>query len=49
MAKRHLEACFALQNPESGCRGLVRQNEGGGFWLPGATRIPANAPRRRAL
>lgn len=31
MAKRGLESCCAFPKPESGCRGLVRQNEGGGF------------------
>jgi hypothetical protein len=48
-AKRRLEACFAVAKPENGCRGLVRQNEGGGFWLPGGTRILANAPTRPRL
>lgn len=48
-AKKRLEACFAFPKAESGCRGLVRQNEGGGFWLPGGTRILANAPTRPRL
>jgi hypothetical protein len=48
-AKRRLAACFAFPKSESGCRGLVRQNEGWGFRLPGGTRILANAPTTAAL